>query len=97
VSQEIVRGFSETREKAASMFVQIIFKPRYRILAQELVKEPATSGNTYSLSDVLIGWFQSVLALEPAKSACFGNSPIYAPDGCCPEAEHGVSQFNVQL
>ena len=41
--QETGGSFSETREKAASMFVQIIVKPRYRIHVQELVKEPATS------------------------------------------------------
>jgi len=43
VDQEIVRGFSETREKAASIFVQIIVKPRHRIHVHELVKEPAAS------------------------------------------------------
>jgi len=43
VTQEVVGCFSETREKAACMFVQITVKPRYRIHVQELVKEPATS------------------------------------------------------
>jgi len=43
VTHEIGGSLSETREKAASMFVQIIVKPRYRIRVQELVKEPATS------------------------------------------------------
>jgi len=49
VSQEVVGGFSETREKAASVFVQIIVKPRYRIRVQELVKEPATSSQLASV------------------------------------------------
>jgi len=43
VTQETGGSFSETREKAATMFVHIIVKPRYRIRIQELVKEPATS------------------------------------------------------
>jgi len=43
VIQETGGSFSEMKEKAASIFVQIIVKPRYRIRVQELVKEPATS------------------------------------------------------
>jgi len=34
------------------------------------------------------------LALEPTRSVCFGNNPTHASDGCCPEGEHGASQFN---
>jgi len=43
VVQETSGSFSEMKEQAASIFVQIIVKPRYRIRVQELVKEPATS------------------------------------------------------
>jgi len=43
MTQEVVGSFSETREKTASMFIQIVVKPRHRIRIQELVKEPAAS------------------------------------------------------
>jgi len=49
VAQEIVGGFSETREKAESMFVQITVKPRYHIHVQELMKEPAASSQLASV------------------------------------------------
>jgi len=50
VTHEIVGSFSETREKAESIFVDIIIKPRYRIRVQELVKEPATSSPLVSVT-----------------------------------------------
>jgi len=50
VTQETGGSFSETREKAACMFVQRIVKPRYRIHVHELVKEPATSSSLASVT-----------------------------------------------
>jgi len=50
VTQEVAGSFSETREKAESMFVQIIVKPRYHIHVQELVKEPAGSSPLASVT-----------------------------------------------
>jgi len=49
MSQEIIGGFSETREEAVSMFIQIIVKARCRMRAQELVKEPAASSQLASV------------------------------------------------
>ena len=43
VTQETVGSFSEMKEKAASVFVHIIVKLRYRIGVQERVKEPTAS------------------------------------------------------
>jgi len=49
VTQEIGGSFGEMREKAASMFFQIVVKPRYRAWAQELVKEPTASSQLASV------------------------------------------------
>jgi len=51
VTHEIGGSFSETREKAASVFVHIIVKLRYRIRVQELVKEPAASFQLASVTN----------------------------------------------
>jgi len=49
VTQETVGSFNKMREKAESMFVHIIVKPRYRVRVQELVKEPAASSQLASV------------------------------------------------